>query len=73
VLAFDSFGAEGMLLGAFRSAQIGLGAATSAAIGGASSLVGLRPTLVVAALVPLLLVSLGVRLRRPRSQPEGSV
>ena len=73
VLAFDSFGAEGMLLGAFRSAQIGLGAATSAAIGGASSLVGLRPPRVVAALVPLLLVSLGVRLRRPRSQPEGSV
>lgn len=70
VLAFDSFGGEGMLLGAFRSAQIGLGAAASAAIGGASSLVGLRPSLVVAALVPLLLVPLGARLGRRRAHPE---
>jgi hypothetical protein len=45
-----------MLLGAFRSAQIAAGAAAGAAIGGASSLLGLRPTLVVAVLVPLLLV-----------------
>jgi MFS family permease len=64
VLAFDSFAGEGMLLGAFRSAQIGIGAAASAAIGGASSLVGLRPTLLVAVLVPLLLVPAGARARR---------
>lgn len=47
VLALDSFGGEGMLLGAFRSAQIAIGSAASAAIGGASSLLGLRPVLVV--------------------------
>jgi predicted MFS family arabinose efflux permease len=75
VLAFDSYGSEGMLLGAFRSAQIGLGAAASAAIGGASSLLGLRPTLVVAAMMPLLLAPLGLRLARwrgvrPRPQAD---
>jgi hypothetical protein len=64
LLAFDSFAGEGMLLGAFRSAQIAIGAAASAAIGGASSLVGLRPTLIVAILVPLTLVPLGMRARR---------
>jgi predicted MFS family arabinose efflux permease len=70
VLVFDSYGGQGMLLGAFRSAQIGIGAASSAAIGGASSLVGLRPTLAVAALVPFVLVFVGLRLRRPRPQAE---
>jgi predicted MFS family arabinose efflux permease len=64
VLAFDSYGAEGSLLGAFRSAQIGVGAAASTAIGGASSLVGLRPTLAVAAMIPLVLLPLGLRARR---------
>jgi Major Facilitator Superfamily len=67
VLAFDSFGGEGMLLGAFRSAQIGVGAAASAAVGGASSLLGLRPTLMVAVLVPLLLVPVGMRVKRSTS------
>jgi hypothetical protein len=73
VLAFDSYGSEGALLGAFRSAQIGLGAAASAAIGGTSSLLGLRPTLVAAAMMPLLLAPLGLRLagwRGVRPRPE---
>jgi predicted MFS family arabinose efflux permease len=62
VLAFDSFGGSGMLLGMFRSAQIGLGAAASATIGGASAGFGLRPVLAVAALLPLVLLPLA---RRP--------
>jgi predicted MFS family arabinose efflux permease len=71
VLSLDSYGGEGMLIGAFRSVQVGLGAAASAAIGGASSLVGLRPTLVVAALLPLLLlVPLGTGLGRAGAEPE---
>jgi predicted MFS family arabinose efflux permease len=72
VLALDSFGSEGMLLGAFRSAQIAVGSAASAAIGGASSLLGLRPVLVASALVPLAMVPLGVRLRDRRRARAGS-
>jgi predicted MFS family arabinose efflux permease len=66
VLAFERFGGSGMLLGAFRSAQIGLAAAAGAAIGGASAALGLRPVLVVAALLPLALLPLG---RRQRVRP----
>jgi hypothetical protein len=68
VLALDSFSGEGMLLGAFRSAQIAIGSAAGAAIGGASSLLGLRPVLVACALVPLAMVPLGVRLRDLRAR-----
>jgi predicted MFS family arabinose efflux permease len=71
VLALDSFGGEGMLLGAFRSAQIAVGSAASAAIGGASSLLGLRPVLVVCALVPLAMVPAGFRLREWRRARAG--
>jgi hypothetical protein len=60
-----------MLLGAFRSAQIAVGSAASAAIGGASSLLGLRPVLVACALVPLAMVPLGVRLRDRRRARAG--
>jgi hypothetical protein len=55
-----------MLLGAFRSVQIGLGAATSAAIGGASAMVGLRPTIAVAVLLPVVLLPIGMRGGRER-------
>jgi predicted MFS family arabinose efflux permease len=72
VLALDSFGGEGMLLGAFRSAQIAVGSAASAAIGGASALLGLRPVLVVSALVPLAMVPIGLRLRDWRCARAGS-
>jgi hypothetical protein len=72
VLALDSFGSEGMLLGAFRSAQIAVGSAATAAIGGASSLLGLRAVLVASALVPLAMVPLGVRLRDRRRARAGS-
>ncbi len=66
VLAFDSYGTEGMLLGAFRSVQIGLGAATSALIGGVSAMVGLRPTIAVAVLLPVVLLPIGMRGWRER-------
>jgi predicted MFS family arabinose efflux permease len=56
VLAVERFGNDGMALGAYRSVQIGLGAAASALIGLAGDAFGLRPTLAVAALVPLALL-----------------
>jgi predicted MFS family arabinose efflux permease len=60
VLALESFEEHAELLGAFRSAQIGIGAAASALIGVGASLVGLRVSLIVAAaLVPATLAALG--------------
>lgn len=56
VLAVERFGNDGMALGAYRSVQIGLGAAASALIGLAGDAFGLRPTLAVATLVPLTLL-----------------
>jgi predicted MFS family arabinose efflux permease len=61
VLAFERYGGSGMLLGAFRSAQIGLAAAAGAGIGAASAAFGLRPVLAVSALLPLVLLPLGRR------------
>jgi predicted MFS family arabinose efflux permease len=66
VLAFERYGASGMLLGAFRSAQIGLAAAAGAGIGAVSAAFGLRPVLAVSVLLPLVLVPLG---RRPGLRP----
>lgn len=65
VLAVESFGQDGMALGAFRSVQIGIGAAASALIGVAGEVFGLRPTLAIAALVPLSLLWIC----RERSRP----
>jgi predicted MFS family arabinose efflux permease len=56
ILAVERFGQNGMALGMYRSVQIALGAAASAVVGVAAGLVGLRPTLAVAALVPLALI-----------------
>jgi predicted MFS family arabinose efflux permease len=56
VLAVERFGGDGMALGAYRSVQIALGAAASALIGLAGDVFGLRPTLAVATLTPLLLL-----------------
>jgi predicted MFS family arabinose efflux permease len=61
VLAFERYGDSGMLLGAFRSAQIGLAAAAGAGIGAVSAAFGLRPVLAVSALLPLVLLPLGRR------------
>jgi hypothetical protein len=56
VVAVDRFGANGPALGAYRSAQIGIGAAAGWLIGALGATVGLRPTLAVAVAVPVLLV-----------------
>ena len=56
ILAVERFGQNGMALGMYRSLQIALGAAASAVVGVAAGIVGLRPTLAVAALVPLALI-----------------
>ena len=56
ILAVERFGQNGMALGMYRSIQIALGAAASALVGVSAGFVGLRPTLAVAALVPLALI-----------------
>jgi predicted MFS family arabinose efflux permease len=56
ILAVERFGQNGMALGMYRSVQIALGAAASAVVGVAAGIAGLRPTLAVAALVPLALL-----------------
>ncbi|HEY3486404.1 MAG TPA: hypothetical protein VGK49_13525, partial [Ilumatobacteraceae bacterium] len=64
ILAVERFGQNGMALGMYRSVQIGLGAAASAVVGLVAEAAGLRPTLTVAALVPLALLWI-CRERRP--------
>jgi predicted MFS family arabinose efflux permease len=56
-VAVEQFGSDGPALGAFRSTQIGIGAAAGWLIGGLGEVIGLRPTLLVAVLSPLLLVA----------------
>jgi DHA1 family chloramphenicol resistance protein-like MFS transporter len=56
VVAVDYFGAHGPALGAYRSAQIGIGAAAGWLIGRVGETVGLRATLLVAVATPFLLV-----------------
>jgi MFS family permease len=64
VLALEAFGGRGVMLGLFRSAQIGLGAVTSALLGGASERFGLRTTLGLAAVLPGLLGLAAWKVRR---------
>jgi predicted MFS family arabinose efflux permease len=70
ILAVERFGHNGMALGAYRSVQIGLGALASVAVGLVADAVGLRPTLAVAALGPLLLLWI-CREARPPHRPSG--
>jgi NNP family nitrate/nitrite transporter-like MFS transporter len=56
ILAVERFGRNGMALGMYRSVQIALGAAASAVVGVVAGIAGLRPTLAVAAIVPLALL-----------------
>jgi MFS transporter, YNFM family, putative membrane transport protein len=56
MVAVDYFGAHGPALGAYRSAQIGIGAAAGWLIGRIGEVVGLRPALLVAVATPFLLV-----------------
>ena len=64
LVAIDRFGAHGPSLGAYRSAQIGIGAAAGWLIGQLGESVGLRATLLIAVVSPALLV---VFLRPPTS------
>jgi DHA1 family purine ribonucleoside efflux pump-like MFS transporter len=66
VLALDAFEGRTQLLGVFRSVQIGVGALTSALLGGAAAIFGLQAALVVAAIgFPVSLLVLG-RVAEPR-------
>jgi predicted MFS family arabinose efflux permease len=56
LVAVDRFGAHGPALGAYRPAQIGIGAAAGWAIGWLGAALGLRVTLAVAVATPALLV-----------------
>ncbi len=56
MLAVQRFGRDGMALGAFRSAQIALGALAGAAIGFAGDALNLKVVLAFAVLIPLSLV-----------------
>ena len=70
LVALDRFGANGPALGAYRSAQIGIGAVAGWLIGRLGVLVGLRATLAVAVATPvLLLVVLPGRRRRVAIRP----
>jgi DHA1 family purine ribonucleoside efflux pump-like MFS transporter len=70
VLALDAFEGRAQLLGAFRSVQIGFGAATSALIGVGAAVFGLQTALVVVAVaIPGALIALG----RDARAREGSV
>jgi predicted MFS family arabinose efflux permease len=55
MVAVDYLGAHGPALGAYRSAQIGIGAAAGWLIGRIGETVGLRPTLLVAVATPFWL------------------
>jgi predicted MFS family arabinose efflux permease len=55
MVAVDYLGAHGPALGAYRSAQIGIGAAAGWLIGRIGESVGLRPTLLVAVATPFWL------------------
>jgi predicted MFS family arabinose efflux permease len=56
VVAVDRFGTSGPALGAYRSAQIGIGAAAGWLIGRLGETFSLRATLAVAVSVPVLLI-----------------
>jgi DHA1 family inner membrane transport protein len=57
MVAVDYFGSNGPALGAYRSAQIGIGAAAGWLIGQLGEVVGLRWTLLVAVATPLVLAA----------------
>ena len=73
-VAVDYFGSHGPALGAYRSAQIGIGAAAGLLIGRFSESFGLRPALLAAVVSPFALV-VALRLRSPSlsgHQPMGA-
>jgi predicted MFS family arabinose efflux permease len=73
-VAVDYFGSHGPALGAYRSAQIGIGAAAGWLIGRFGESFGLRPALLVAVASPFVLVAV-LRWRTsstPNHQPMGA-
>lgn len=60
LLALDRSGGGGMALGVFRAVQIGAGAVVGLVLGAAAERYGLRPTIAVVAVVPVVLVGLVV-------------
>ncbi len=58
LLAFERVGRKGGALGAFRSLQLGAGAVAGFVIGLVAEATGLRPTVAVVSLLPLVLVAL---------------
>ncbi|MEZ5219573.1 MAG: MFS transporter [Ilumatobacteraceae bacterium] len=56
LLAIERFGQNGSAIGAYRSAQIGIGAATGVVIGVAGEMIGLRPMLAIACVSPISLL-----------------
>ncbi len=74
IVAVDYFGAHGPALGAYRSAQIAVGAAAGWLIGRIGETVGLRWTLLIAVASPLLLVVVLQRRahRSARRRPLGA-
>ncbi len=71
LLAFERVGRAGPALGAFRSLQLGAGAAAGLAVGAAAHAFGLRVTVAVVASVPLGLLFL--RAARPESADSDEV
>jgi predicted MFS family arabinose efflux permease len=70
VLALDRLEHRAELLGAFRAAQIGLASLTAMLLGAGAELVGLRATVVVAAVaIPSSILLLGRGERRAQSRP----
>jgi predicted MFS family arabinose efflux permease len=69
VMAVERFGGRGSALGAYRSAQIGVGAVAGLAIGLLGDALGLRPTLAVAVVVPASLVLMCRDPARPATSP----
>jgi predicted MFS family arabinose efflux permease len=70
VLALERLESRAEFLGAFRAAQIGLASLTAVLLGAGAELVGLRPTVVVAAVtIPASLLLVGRSQRRARPGP----
>lgn len=70
VLALERLESRAELLGAFRAAQIGIASLTALLLGAGAELVGLRATVVVAAVaIPSSLLLVGRRERRTQSRP----
>ncbi|MGQ0848572.1 MAG: MFS transporter [Actinomycetota bacterium] len=62
LIAFERFGDQGSMLGAYRSVQIGVGAVGAFLVGLLADVYGLRFVLTVSALIPILLLLVARRM-----------